>query len=86
MFKSIRLILSSVVLVSTLPAMAEDMKCGNQYIEGDQIEPLLKEQVVEKCGEPTSKEGDHWYYESQGKILVFNSDGLLMSVQDAAKD
>ena len=64
-------------------ALAEDMACGEYFISGDQIEPMVREEVLEKCGEPTSKTGDHWYYEEQGKVLIFNADGSLETIQDA---
>ncbi len=65
--------------------MATEIRCGEQVISGHQIEPLSSAQVVEKCGEPmsTSEEADHWYYEEQGKVLVFGSDGMLVTIQDA---
>ena len=88
MFKIVRFIVASAVVISSLPAIANEMRCGEQVISGDQIEPLTSEQVVEKCGEPTSTSAaaDHWYYEEQGKILVFNSDRKLETIQDAEED
>ena len=52
----------------------------------DQIHPLLQSQVLEKCGEPTSKDGYNWYYEEQGKILVFNGNKELDHIQDAEEE
>jgi hypothetical protein len=72
------------VSVATLPALAQEMRCGNLLISGDQIHPLLKEQVLKECGEPTSREFNRWYYEAQGKILVFNDNGELDHIEDAA--
>ena len=66
-----------------LPAAANEMRCGNHLISGDQIHPLLKVQVLEKCGEPTSKDYDRWYYQEQGKILVFNANDELDHIEDA---
>ena len=83
----VKVLLASAVLTFSLPVTANEMRCGEHYISGDQIEPLSREQVVEKCGEPTSTSAaaDHWYYEKQGKILVFNSDGKLVTIKDAGK-
>ena len=86
MFNIVRCVVVSAVVISSLPAMASEMRCGENYIEGDQIDPLTSEQVVEKCGEPTSEAADHWYYEEQGKILIFNSDGKLETIRDAEED
>ncbi|MEM6583294.1 MAG: DUF2845 domain-containing protein [Pseudomonadota bacterium] len=66
-------------------ALAQDMRCGNKLIAGEQIHPLIKEQVLEICGEPTSKDMDRWYYEEQHKILVFNGNGELEEIQEAAQ-
>jgi hypothetical protein len=88
MFKIFRFIVASAAVISSLPAIANEMKCGEHYISGGQIEPLSSAQVVEKCGEPTStsEASDHWYYEEQGKILVFNSDRKLQTIRDAEED
>ena len=47
--------LAAVAAVScaAVPALAQEMRCGNRLISGEQIEPLLKEQVLQECGEPT---------------------------------
>jgi hypothetical protein len=67
-----------------VPALAQEMRCGNRLISGDQINPLLKEQVLQICGEPTSKDSERWFYQEQGKILVFNDNGELDHIEDAA--
>lgn len=68
------------------PALAQEMRCGNELIAGDQIHPLLESQVLEKCGEPDKKEGRQWYYEAQGKILVFDGNGELDHIEDADEE
>jgi len=80
-------ILTAAIAVSaaTVPALAQEMRCGNLLISGDQIHPLLKEQVLKECGEPTSKDYNRWYYQTQGKILVFNDNGELDHIEDAAE-
>jgi hypothetical protein len=60
------------------------MRCGEKLISGDQMQPLLKVQVLEICGEPTEKDYDRWYYQAQGKILVFNGNDELDHIEDAA--
>lgn len=78
--------LALVFIVSgmAVPALAQEMRCGNRLISGDQIHPLLKEQILQECGEPTSKDYDRWFYEEQGKILVFNGNDELDHIEDAA--
>lgn len=65
------------------PVFAQEMRCGQELISGDQIQPLIKAQVLEKCGEPTEKDYDRWFYQSQGKILVFNGNDELDHIEDA---
>jgi hypothetical protein len=73
------------ILSVPVPAMAEDvMRCGTVVIQGAETKPLLKEQVLELCGEPTKKEYNLWFYEAQGKVLVFNDSGELESIQEAS--
>ena len=74
---------SMAAAIVAAPSLAQEMRCGNHLIAGDQIHPLLKEQVLEKCGEPTSKDYNRWFYQQQGKILVFNDNGELDHIQDA---
>ncbi len=79
-------LLAAAIAVSTVtvPALAQEMRCGNLLISGDQIHPLLKEQVLKECGEPTSMENTRWYYETQGKILVFNDNDELDHIEEAS--
>jgi hypothetical protein len=69
----------------TVPAIAEDvMHCGTRLIQGGQTTPLLKEQILKLCGEPTAREYNRWYYEAQGKVLVFNDNGELERIEEAS--
>jgi hypothetical protein len=82
---NIRMLASLVAVISiSSPALAQEMRCGEKLIAGDQIQPLIKEQVLEVCGEPTEKGYDRWYYKEQHKILIFNGDGELDHIEDAA--
>ncbi len=81
-----KILLTAAVMTLSVPVIANEMKCGNEYIAGDQIEPLLKEQVLKKCGEPSSKDYERWYYEKQGKVLHFNSNGELVTIKDVSED
>ena len=83
---NIKMLAVAIALLSvTVPAMAEDvMHCGTVLIQGAQTKSLLKEQVLELCGEPTKKEYNRWYYEVQGKVLVFNDSGELERIEEAS--
>lgn len=80
--KTLSLLLAAFSI--TAPALAQEMRCGEKLISGDQIHPLIKEQVLEICGEPTEKDFERWYYKEQHKILIFNGSGELDHIQDAA--
>jgi hypothetical protein len=84
MFNIRMLAMAAAISSLAVPALAQEMRCGNRLISGDQINPLLKEQVLQICGEPTSKESERWFYQEQGKILVFNDNGELDHIEDAA--
>jgi len=79
-----KLSLFLAVISITAPALAQEMRCGTHLIAGDQIHPLVKEQVLEMCGEPTEKDFERWYYKEQHKILIFNGNGELDHIEDAA--
>jgi hypothetical protein len=85
MLKLVKRVSGILLLAVALPGMANEMQCGEEYISGEQLEPLTQQQVVEKCGQPTSKEGFNWFYQQQGKILVFNSNGDLQEIRDAGE-
>lgn len=67
-------------------AVAQEMRCGEKLISGNQVDPLLEAQVLELCGEPTARNGFNWYYQEQGKILVFNDSGELDHIKDANEE
>ena len=76
------LVLAGSLVALSVPAMAQEMRCGEKLISGDQTQPLLEEQVLSICGEPSSRDGYNWYYNEQGKILVFNGNSELETIQD----
>jgi hypothetical protein len=86
MFRIRNFALATAALTLSGAGFAQEMRCGNELISGDQVNPLLETQVLEKCGEPTSRDGYNWYYQEQGKILVFNDNGELDHIQDADED
>ena len=83
-FKKIGLITAALAISGG--AFAQEMRCGEKLISGDQIDPLIKTQVLEICGEPTTRDYDRWYYQEQGKILVFNGNEELDHIEDANEE
>ena len=67
-------------------ARAGSMSCGDATITDDQDEGQTTMQILDQCGEPTSKDGDDWLYDrsdmGQGTyILHFNDAGQLDSIE-----
>ena len=66
----------------TLQAHAGSMECGEEIIEdGGTSGPMLAE-VIEKCGNPSSQDGDSYIYEKEDAtyVLVFDDSGNLDSI------
>ena len=59
------------------------MRCGTHVIEDGGLQKVVTiEEVVKKCGQPSSRKGDRLYYKEKGKRLDFDADGRLMSISD----
>jgi hypothetical protein len=72
-------------------AHAGTMSCGDAFITDDQPQPLYKQEILEQCGEPTSREGNNWFYDrsdmGQGiYILHFNDAGQLASIEEQVSE
>ena len=67
-------------------AQAGSISCGDATITDDQDEGQTTMQILNQCGEPTSKDGDTWLYDrsdvGQGiYVLHFDDSGQLDSIQ-----
>lgn len=67
-------------------ARAGSMSCGDATITDDQDEGQTSMQILDQCGEPTTRDGDNWIYDrsdiGQGTyILHFNDSGQLDSIE-----
>jgi len=65
---------------------AGSISCGDATITDDQDMGQTTMQILDQCGEPTSKDGDNWMYDrsdvGQGiYILHFNDSGQLDSIE-----
>lgn len=65
---------------------AGSISCGDVTITDDQDQGQTTMQVLEQCGQPTSKDGDNWMYDrsdvGQGiYILHFDDSGQLDSIE-----
>ena len=68
-------------------AAAGSITCGQHVIKDGQRQAPDRDEILAKCGEPTQKESNRWYYERPGaktKILVFGPQGALNKITDSA--
>jgi len=79
----------SLILIG-IQSMASDrsIRCGTHLIYGGGGKVSAgKYEVLKKCGEPVSKNGDTWIYEqgSMLRVLIFNYDGRLDRIESRRK-
>ena len=81
--RNLGIVIGCFLLVSWLPAMADDMVCGTYTIsDGEENGPTMSE-IKEKCGEPNEVNGDNWYYKQEDGPTYqvhFNGSGELDSI------
>jgi hypothetical protein len=73
-------------LLFATTAQAGSITCGDYIISDDEDVGQSMEQVRDKCGPPTSMEGDNWIYDrsAQGQgiyIVHFDGSGRVDSIQ-----
>jgi len=74
-----------LIALPTSSTFADSMACGQYMIQDGETEPVMKDEVQEKCGEPTATDGNNWIYERDGenaKILHFGANGGLESISE----
>jgi hypothetical protein len=81
--------IAALLLAGT--AQAGTLRCGNAFITDDQPDGQSRQQVLAKCGEPTNRDGDDWYYDradvGQGTyVLHFNDSGELESIEQQTEE
>ena len=78
-----RSILSAVVVA----AMPLSVPAGSLECQGNIISPGVTEaQLLEACGEPTSRNGAEWIYKMPGDfpmVVIFGIDGVVSFIRDA---
>ena len=79
--------LAGITLLLGANVYADSIRCGSQVIEDEQLHDFVTmEEVIEKCGQPSSREGSTIYYKEKGKQLHFNPEGHLVSIDDIEDD
>ena len=75
----------SVIFVSTAPLSALG---GSLECQGNIISPgVTEQQLLEACGNPTSRNGAEWIYEIPGSLpmAVTLGNGTVMFIRDATE-
>lgn len=78
------LVLAGISLwAAPMVAQARTLECQGTIIsEGD-----TEQQLLDACGEPTSREGANWQYDRPGSlpVVVTLGEGLIMFIRDAGE-
>ncbi len=70
-------------------ALANEISCDGVYIQDDLDVPAMKGDVLAKCGQPESTDGQIWIYNMHNgvkKVLQFNDSDQLESIKDRVSD
>ena len=77
----------AVTLLFTLSVNADSIRCGSHVIEDADLHKIVTmEEVIKKCGQPSSREGSKLYYKKKGKRLDFDTNDRLISINDIEED
>ena len=72
----------SIVMVGQ--SIAGSLRCGTHLISSGQRSAPYKHEVLKKCGEPTSRNGNTWIYKQSSsvtRVVRFSSDGQVSSIE-----
>ena len=73
-----------LILIAAQGASAGTLRCGVHLISDGGHYPPGKYEILKKCGEPTYREGNIWYYERSDRLstrrLEFDRRGLLARI------
>ncbi|MGD2138529.1 MAG: DUF2845 domain-containing protein [Gammaproteobacteria bacterium] len=76
-----------VVLSVCLATAAPAVPAGSLECQGNIISPgITRTELVQACGEPTSRHGDEWIYKMPGDypmVVTFGIDGVVNFIRDA---
>ena len=59
------------------------MRCGTHIISADPSRPSGKYEVLKRCGEPDSRQGNTWIYErgSVTRTIRFDRNGRILEIR-----
>ena len=74
--------IAGLLLLVMQGASAGTINCGVHFIQDDTRTPVSKYEVLKKCGEPKSREGDTWFYEKGGSVVAITfKSGRISSIR-----
>ena len=83
----IAVLIPAIAMLFSVSVKAESIRCGSHVIEDGGIhKKVTMEEVVKKCGQPSSREVSRLYYKKKGKRLDFDTEGRLMSISEIEED
>ena len=79
-FKCGSMMLLILMSVMSLPAYAVSLECNGNIISAG----ITEEDLLDACGEPTSRNGANWIYHIPGSIpvMVTFGNGVAMFIRD----
>lgn len=79
-FKCGSMTLLILVSVMSLPVYAVSLECNGNFISAG----ITEEDLLDACGEPTSRNGANWIYHIPGSIpvMVTFGNGVAMFIRD----
>jgi len=72
----------SIVMVGQ--SIAGSLRCGTHIISSGQRSAPYKHEVLKKCGEPTSRNGNTWLYKKSSsvtRVVRFSGDGQVSAIE-----
>ena len=79
----IAVLITSITMLFTVSVKADSIRCGSHVIQDGGIhKDVTMEEVLKKCGQPSSRKGSVLYYEKKGKRLDFDGEGRLKAIHD----
>jgi hypothetical protein len=76
-------LIAATTLLFTVNVNADSIRCGSHVIEDSDLHKAMsKEEVIKKCGQPSSRKGNMLYYKNKGKRLDFDTNNKLMSIHN----
>ena len=67
-------LITATTLLLTANIKADSIRCGTHVIEDGELQNIVTiDEVVKKCGQPSSRECNTLYYKNKGKRLGFDT-------------